>query len=170
VGSTAWAAFGRTVQEKGLIRVIKQVRHPKFEKKNLLNDVAVYILEKNAPSDFAPAKIFDGELNTQDNIAIAGFGVTKFRGKNDTGILRQAEVFVKSINATPTPELILAGKNGEDTCQGDSGGPAYVKVDNHYEVVGATSWGDGCGEEGHYTDLRAHREFIQETMAAAGLP
>ncbi len=165
VGSTAWAAFGRTVQEKGLIRVIKQVRHPKFAKANLANDIAVYILEKDAPPNFAPAKIFDGELNIQDEIAVAGFGITKFRGRNDTGILRQANVFVKSINTSPTPEFILAGNNGEDTCQGDSGGPAYVKVENRYEVVGATSWGNGCGTEGHYTDLRAHKDFIQESMA-----
>jgi secreted trypsin-like serine protease len=168
VGSTAWAAFGRTVKEKGLIRVIKQVRHPKFAKKNLINDIAIFILEKNAPSDFSPAKIFDGDIKTDSSVAIAGFGVTSFRGKNDSGILRQTEVFVKSINTSPTPEFVLAGKNGEDTCQGDSGGPAYVKVDDHYEVVGATSWGDGCGKEGHYTDLRAHKDFIQETLAIVG--
>lgn len=170
VGSTAWVSFDRVVSDKGLIKVTKQVRHPKFssQKSALINDVALFILESDAPNTSAPAKVFSGELPLETVVAVAGYGVTRFRGKDDTGTLRQANVFVKSVAQKPTAEIVLAGKNGEDTCQGDSGGPAYVKVDTHYEVVGATSWGNGCGVEGHYTDLRAHTDFIKETLASVG--
>jgi secreted trypsin-like serine protease len=165
-GSSAWASFGTKVSEPALIRVVKKVSHPKFARAKMQNDVALYLLEKEAPITHKPAKIFEGSVSEGDVMAVAGFGITKFRGKNDTGILRQADVFVKKINTDPTPEIILAGKNGEDTCQGDSGGPAYVWVENHYEVLGVTSWGNGCGVEGHYTDLRAHSTFIAETLAS----
>lgn len=44
--------------------------------------------------------------------------------------------------------MICAGETlgGKDTCQGDSGGPLMVKNDRKkWMLVGATSWGTGCG-------------------------
>lgn len=164
VGSTAWASFGRRVSEDGLIRVTKQIRHPQYQKKDFVNDIAVYVLEKPAPSTHRPAILYTGNLEMDQFVAIAGFGITIFGGKNDTGVLRQAEVQVKAVNTRPTPELVLAGSHGEDTCKGDSGGPVYVNTGSHFEVTGATSWGIGCGKEGHYTDVRAHLKFISETV------
>jgi trypsin len=39
-------------------------------------------------------------------------------------------------------------KGGKDTCQGDSGGPLMSRVGSGLRLVGATSRGEGCAEEG----------------------
>lgn len=88
-------------------------------------------------------------------------------------------------------------KGGVDTCQGDSGGPLVCKVNGKpqdsgiflvwfffwiffssihlffffhvgkYTVLGATSWGRGCGDPnspGVYTNVKNHLQWIQEKM------
>jgi secreted trypsin-like serine protease len=46
--------------------------------------------------------------------------------------------------------MLCAGypQGGTDTCQGDSGGPLLVPVGHDLRLVGATSFGAGCGRPG----------------------
>ena len=47
-----------------------------------------------------------------------------------------------------TPSLqVCSGRNGggKDTCQGDSGGPFVYYSNNRWNLVGITSFGNGCG-------------------------
>ena len=54
-------------------------------------------------------------------------------------------------------------EGGKDACQGDSGGPAIFQN----ELVGATSWGIGCGQAtypGVYTDVAIYRSWIDSKL------
>lgn len=51
--------------------------------------------------------------------------------------------------------------------QGDSGGPLVCEADNHWYLVGITSWGSGCGERnkpGVYTDVRSVMPWVYSKM------
>ena len=81
---------------------------------------------------------------------VAGWGATK--GTGGEGFLKQA--FVKTFSASDcngfyggiTNQMICAGhrEGGRDTCQGDSGGPLMCKINNKWELHGATSFGGVC--------------------------
>ena len=62
-----------------------------------------------------------------------------------------------------TPNMLCAGKTGEDTCQGDSGGPLVCEVDEKYTLIGVTSFGYGCGiqdKPGVYVRLANYLKWI----------
>nr|XP_022319040.1 uncharacterized protein LOC111121867 isoform X2 [Crassostrea virginica] len=104
---------------------------------------------------------------------ISGWGKTSLGSPN---IMKYAEVPIINRrtchNLYPnalTSSMFCAGyvKGGVDTCQGDSGGPLVCKVNGKYTVLGATSWGRGCGDPnspGVYTNVKNHLQWIQEKM------
>lgn len=58
-------------------------------------------------------------------------------------------------------------EGGKDTCQGDSGGPLVCEIDGKYTVLGATSWGRGCGDAGYpgvYTHIRNLLPWITDKL------
>jgi secreted trypsin-like serine protease len=71
--------------------------------------------------------------------------------------------------------MLCAGypQGGTDTCQGDSGGPLLAKaLDGSLRLVGATSFGDGCGRPGRpgvYARVAEGpiRAFVQRLVPAA---
>ena len=78
---------------------------------------------------------------------------------NDPGLSNQ-------LNINTTTE-ILAGSidGGMDSCQGDSGGPLAVRnvEDTEWLLVGITSWGLGCAQEGKpgvYTKVSNYINWI----------
>jgi secreted trypsin-like serine protease len=72
----------------------------------------------------------------------------------------------KSYSDYRAAAMVCAGypQGGVDTCQGDSGGPFVVNG----ELVGITSFGEGCarpGEYGVYTRVAAYYDDIEAQLA-----
>ena len=132
---------------------------------NSRNDLTILTLSRassHTPTPVAAAgerSIWDpGDLET-----IAGWGVTEEDGDlPDT--LQKAQVPITTDTYCKSryteddgydfdPEtMVCAGypEGGVDTCQGDSGGPMFgTAADGSRRVVGVTSWGNGCAQEGY---------------------
>ncbi|XP_063052449.1 ovochymase-2 [Engraulis encrasicolus] len=83
--------------------------------------------------------------------------------------------------------VVCAGpeRGGRDACQGDSGGPLLCRrEDDHWAVVGVTSWGKGCGRSwidnlfksprmrgspGIFTDVKVFLPWIKNILKEAEL-
>jgi secreted trypsin-like serine protease len=95
---------------------------------------------------------------------IAGFGLTSENAPQPPDTMQRATVPIEAdadcAQAYPdgmgggsfdAKTMLCAGypQGGADTCQGDSGGPLLAKaLDGSLRLVGATSFGDGCGRPG----------------------
>jgi len=95
---------------------------------------------------------------------IAGFGLASENAPQPPDTMQKARVPIRSDAdcAAAYPDglgggsfdaktMLCAGypQGGTDTCQGDSGGPLLAKaLDGSLRLVGATSFGDGCGRPG----------------------
>jgi secreted trypsin-like serine protease len=130
------------------------------------NDVT--LLELDHPSAVAPVHIAAvGERHIWDpgkKATIAGFGLTSEDAPAPPPTMQQAQVPIQSdadcAKAYPdglgggsydARTMVCAGypQGGTDTCQGDSGGPLLARaLDGTPRLVGATSFGDGCGQPG----------------------
>ena len=78
----------------------------------------------------------------------------------------------QSYGGSVTTNMLCAGveMGGKDTCQGDSGGPLTIQTPQGRMLVGAVSWGDGCGRPykfGVYTRLSRFTGWIRSKMTAA---
>lgn len=61
-----------------------------------------------------------------------------------------------------TAEALQYQFGGMGACNGDSGGPAFIKMDDMWQQVGVTSWGDiRCMQRGHYQRLDLHLEWLR---------
>ncbi|XP_054714331.1 U21-ctenitoxin-Pn1a-like [Uloborus diversus] len=64
--------------------------------------------------------------------------------------------------------MICAGKENLDTCQNDSGGPLSQRDKNGIStLIGITSFGKGCGEDGYpgvYTKVGYFRDWMTKTI------
>ncbi|MEA2171125.1 MAG: hypothetical protein QOF76_4425 [Solirubrobacteraceae bacterium] len=130
----------------------------------------VTLLELSSAAKTTPLKIAaPGERSIWEpgkTMTIAGFGTTKEDGSATPDVLQSTEVPIVSDadctkaygNTTPVvgdafdpKTAVCAGfpEGGKDTCQGDSGGPMLTKNGAGEErLIGATSYGEGCGQPG----------------------
>lgn len=60
----------------------------------------------------------------------------------------------------------LDSKQVGDTCQGDSGGPLQIIEDDKFQLVGVTSFGNGCGSKtpSVYTRVARYIEWIESVV------
>lgn len=106
---------------------------------------------------------------------ITGWGRTRRRGSTSF-VLREARVPLvgdEDCKKNYRPELITSNMicagylgGGIDACHGDSGGPLICEKDGRWHLVGATSWGWGCGGQyyGVYANIAELYEWIKGNM------
>ena len=132
--------------------------------KKPMNDLAVIRLSEAAPSTYQPVQIVpeNTKYSKDQELILAGYGVTETRTRNDTGTLREVAVDIVK-DDTAGKVLIVKGPdlgvtaivppendNAEPTtrpadggaCAGDSGGPAYLHSRSRWFVAGITSYGE----------------------------
>lgn len=157
-------------------KVTKIVAHPDFSYEPFRDDVAVMKLDH--PVDAQPIKLADS-APTGNETRILGWGMTCEDGNEcpdppirlqelDTEIVpgdRCSENFDKD-NELCTDSPV----ENAQACVLDSGGPQIKGRPGRWELVGATSR-DGDADPkcatgpGIYTDLTAHRDWIERTTA-----
>ncbi|MDQ3235580.1 MAG: trypsin-like serine protease [Pseudobdellovibrionaceae bacterium] len=156
------------------IRAEKVIPHPDWNPSQTLspfpfskpNDIGVVILSEDIPDSMLPVKIADPGIAVNGKTAVlAGFGITKDRNTNDTGILRTIASTFSAENGKIA--RVTHGTWFKGICAGDSGGPAYFEVDGELQLVGAASTGAeipflGCaGTNSNSTDIRYYKDWIQ---------
>jgi len=140
--------FGRNADEFTLIAASRFTINSNYTgsfRKSVPADIAIIELSQVAPAGHKPVAIYKGELRTNDQLYLAGFGQTE---RASTGQLLYTTVRVSSQTASE----ITVFENRTGACYGDSGGPAFVLINNSLQVVGATSRGvAGCQGSSIYT-------------------
>jgi trypsin len=136
-----------------------------FGLRNSRNDLTILTLSR-ASSHTATPVAGAGERSLWepgDMETIAGWGNTSADGEEYPDTLQKAQVPITTDAYCESrysddegwdfdPEtMVCAGypEGGTDTCQGDSGGPLFGGASGSRRVVGVTSWGNGCAQEGY---------------------
>lgn len=158
-------------------KVTKIVAHPGFSYEPFRNDVAVMKLDR--PVDAEPIKLAADAGPKGTATRILGWGMTCEDGSEcPDPPVRLQELDTKLVpdekcseNYNRDNELCTDSptKNAQ-ACILDSGGPQIKGRPGHWELIGATSR-DGDADPqcatgpGIYTDLTAHRTWIERTIA-----
>jgi secreted trypsin-like serine protease len=165
-------------RDGNFIRAEKVIPHPDWNPSQTLspfplskpNDIGVVILSEDIPDSMIPVKIADPSLKVNGKAAVlAGFGITKNRNNNDTGILRTLTSTFSAENGRIA--RVSHGTWFKGICAGDSGGPAYFEVDGELQLVGAASTGAeipllGCaGANSNSTDIRYYKDWIESVSS-----
>jgi trypsin len=137
-----------------MIKVDKEIRHPKYKSKTVENDVMIIKLEES--SSMKPITVnLDGkeaDLDNKDTLYIMGWGSVDKKGNRYPSRLQEVKVkYVEDCEeiypeGEITDDMMCAGKRGKDSCFGDSGGPLIVRGGDAGDdvQVGVVSWGYGC--------------------------
>lgn len=158
-------------------KVTKVVAHPDFSYEPFRNDVAVMKLDR--PVDAEPIRLAAESGPTGTETRILGWGMTCEDGSEcpkppirlqelDTRLVpdeRCSEDYeAKNELCTDSPT------ENAQACVLDSGGPQIKGRPGDWELIGATSRDGDADPEcasgpGIYTDLTAHRDWIERTVA-----
>ncbi|UJR14619.1 hypothetical protein I4U23_001613 [Adineta vaga] len=164
--------------------------HPQYDTRTKINDIA--LVELNRPVDLADKtigficlpmatlrypKIFPPDR--ADSVAIGWGRIREDSLGRASRTLLQVDLPVQSPYIQPSdcadqiydPEKqFCAGvpQGGKDTCQGDSGGPLMLTYNRTWQIIGITSYGEGCArahKPGVYTRISVYRDWINETIS-----
>jgi MYXO-CTERM domain-containing protein len=154
--------FGTTVGGEGtLMRATDAVFHPDFAETDtdIYNDVAVVMLEQDAPVKPAAWQRTPLEDISGQTVTFVGYGVTDGRTQTGSGTRLTVDGVVDSINEDPG--YVEFAASGTGTCQGDSGGPTFLDRGGVPTVVAVTSIGEvGCLGWGANTRVDLHADWI----------
>ncbi|XP_076066869.1 venom protease-like [Oratosquilla oratoria] len=161
----------------------KVIVHPNYESRTVANDIALIRLDRKVeftvyinPVCLPPPNIRASVLADGVSPEVAGWGYTE-KGATSDELLRVVLPLadLKQCNETTgrgtlkETQLCAGGKGGKDSCQGDSGGPLVLgnKSGPPYRLIGLTSYGLSCGEEGFpgvYTSVSHYIDWITENV------
>ncbi|CAH0554048.1 unnamed protein product [Brassicogethes aeneus] len=175
---------GNTFETRTISRKISRVlKHKNYGiGGNYNNDIAILQLDNEVSTTglLKPVCLPEtGKSFTGLKGIAVGWGATKEHGQVSNR-LREVEVPIMS-NADCTKtgygnritdNMICAGypEGKKDSCQGDSGGPMHVINNNHHELAGIVSWGEGCAEAnypGVYTRVNRFITWIKSNTMDA---
>jgi len=148
------------------IFVERVIEHPDYDPDTMDSDIAILKLKQkiNYSDKVRPVCVTDKTPEKNTVCTAAGWGTLTSGGQvaNDLQEVdlpvvlndhcsKWMEDTLQQMGATLTDTMLCAGlrAGGVDSCQGDSGGPLTCEVDGVTKLVGATSWGIGCGMEDH---------------------
>eukprot|EP01080_Neovahlkampfia_damariscottae_P011422 gene11422-4589_t len=164
-----------------VVGVDKVIMHPKYNTRNLKNDLALIKLKKAIRENGKTikfAKLYMGnDFPVGSKLHVSGWGLTETRKVSNH--LKTATVLTRKIKDCKLKlpgdsDKICAGgmKPGfEDACGGDSGGPLALHYGNNFFIVGVVSFGPSvkCGTKGTYgvySNVKFNSKWIK---SAAGL-
>lgn len=179
-------------QDTRVVAVQRVALHPAYRAyPHSENDLTVLILAAPAMAP-AAALAREAEIVASGDVHLVGFGYNDPQKPLGFGRKRQVQIELPPIirggqygDTTRLEGLLgfhgdyefVAGRKalGRDSCNGDSGGPAYVKVGNAFKLAGLTSRATreavaNCGDGGIYVRPEPFRPWIDEIVAASGLP
>ncbi|KAI7801196.1 chymotrypsin-like protease CTRL-1 [Triplophysa rosa] len=161
-------------------KISKVIVHPRFNKDNFNNDVALLRLSSPAQitSRVSPVKL----VSSTTSISSGTLCVLTGWGRTATGlsprILQETTLPIVSTSncklywgliRTITDSMICAGGSGSSACQGDSGGPLLCDSKGVWYQVGIVSWGAvDCSVKspGVYSRVSFLRKWIDQTVSS----
>lgn len=138
---------------------------PQSEKN--VNDIGIVYIKENLPKGFekAPTLPSNYKLENDQQVLLAGFGITDGDKNKGAGTLRSVEAKIKNAKFSET-EILIDQTEHKGACHGDSGGPAFVALtDGKLLYWGVTSRGYGpngenCESYAVYTKIMPHRRWL----------
>ncbi|XP_039344951.1 mannan-binding lectin serine protease 1 isoform X2 [Mauremys reevesii] len=138
--------------------------HPSYRAATLQYDIGLVELSEQAVlNDYVMPICFpDGSHHKDAMVIVSGWG-KEFLQKRPEALMEIEipltdhalcqEAYAR-LQRKVTDDMICAGEQegGKDACSGDSGGPMVTlsNQNNHWQLIGTVSWGDGCGQNDRY--------------------
>uniref|UniRef100_A0A8C5DW71 trypsin n=1 Tax=Gouania willdenowi TaxID=441366 RepID=A0A8C5DW71_GOUWI len=158
------------------INSAKVIRHPKYNSRNLDNDIMLIKLSKPATlnSYVRTVSLPSSCAGAGSRCLISGWGNMSSTGNNYPDRLRCLDAPILSDSSCRssypgqiTSNMFCAGflEGGKDSCQGDSGGPVVCND----QLQGVVSWGYGCAQRnkpGVYAKVCNYNSWIRSTMSS----
>ncbi|XP_043829201.1 LOW QUALITY PROTEIN: plasma kallikrein [Dromiciops gliroides] len=159
-------------------RAKKIIIHPQYEISETRHDIALIKLE--VPMNFTGLQksiclpLKEDSNMPYTNCWVTGWGFNQENGEIQNTLQKARiplipieECREKYIKYKVTDQMICAGykEGGKDACKGDSGGPLSCEYMGIWQLVGITSWGDGCAKKDHpgvYTKVNTYLDWILE--------
>lgn len=150
-----------------LAKVLDARPLPGFAPSTLEDDLALLLLDAEAPADRKPAVLSEAPLSPADEgraVRVVGYGLQR-TGDSEPARRRQGNATIEAVDGR---SFTVAGAPSQP-CAGDSGGPAFLTVDGVERLVGVTSSGDpDCQSFARETRVDLFvSSFIRPYLAAA---
>jgi len=156
-------------------RIVKAVIHPNYKsfdvpKFNQPNwDLALVKFEGDLPEGYSSTTWINAFSPSVDRfwLYVAGYGKSD-TDQDDSGELRFSRVTIEKALLTANESFMQGNQSpGEGICKGDSGGPAYIKIQNHFYVIGVVSAiVGGCRGTSYFNQTLFYQNWISETLGS----